>query len=237
MDGPVAVLQHGETTSLGWLGDILEASGVEHRVVRFDTGEPVPDRFAALVSLGGRMASYEDDRYPFLRDEKLLLRKTVEAGVPVLGICLGCQLLADALGGRVFRGPRQELGYVPLRLTAAGRADPVVRSLRDPILSFHGDTWEPPPDAQLLAESDEYPQAFRLGTALGFQFHAEASPALVARWVQDAEERLRSRGLDAADLVAESHRLEREARSRADELFGAWLDEVRRARGGGTTSR
>jgi GMP synthase-like glutamine amidotransferase len=224
----VAVLQHGELTPPGWLGDLMVERGVDHEVIHLHAGGSLPGHldWAAVVSLGGAMAAYDEDTHPFLRDEKRFLLAAVGEGVPVLGICLGSQLLADALGGRVFPGRRMEVGFVPVQLTGAGREDPVVRMLGDPVLSFHRDTWEPPPGARVLAESTEYRQAFRLGPALGLQFHAEAPADVVERWIEHAEADIRKAGAAPQTVVAEARARRDEARRRAWQLFGAWLDHV-----------
>lgn len=226
MKAPVAVLQHDELGPPGWLEDVLIKRGVEYTVARLHAGERLPEHYSAVVTLGGAMSAYDEDAHPFLAPEKRFLRAAVDQGRAVLAICLGCQLLTDALGGRVFPGPRLEAGYVPVRLNAAGRDDPVLGVLGDAVLSFHSDTWDPPPGAQLLAESDDYPQAFRAGRALGIQFHPEPPPNLVEQWVLKNELALRRVGVEPAALVAQAHDLEAQARQGAFELFGTWLDGI-----------
>ena len=233
MSDPILVLQHDEITAPGWLADVLDEAGVEQTLVELFAGEPLPDthrNWAAVVSLGGRMAAWEEDEHPFLAREKRLLRAAVSDDVPVLGICLGSQVLAEALGGRAFRGPQMEAGLVPVRRTAAGRADPVVSQLAGPVMSFHSDTWDLPPAARLLAVSDNYAQAFRLGSGLGLQFHPEASPALLERWVEVARPILEASGHDTDALMDEARREQENAHRTGQRLFSAWLSEVRRAR-------
>ena len=169
------------------------------------------------------MCAYDGDAHPFLVEEKRFLRSAVDQGHPILGICLGCQLLADALGGRAIPGACLEFGYVPIRLNAAGQKDPVVRVLGQDVFSFHSDTWEPPPHGQVLAESADYPQAFRAGTALGIQFHPEPPPTLVRQWVEENETALREAGLEAGAVVAEAQRREARAKREAFQFFDAWL--------------
>jgi len=221
---PVALLQHDELGPPGWLDDVLTDRHVEYRVIRLYAGEALPTDYSAVVSLGGSMSATDEEAYPFLADEKRLLRAAVDRARPVLGICLGCQLLADGLGGRVFPGARPEIGYVPVRLNPAGREDPVLRLAGDAVLSFHSDTWTPPPGAQLLAETDAYPQAFRVGSALGIQFHPEPAAALVEQWVLRHADDLRRTGIDPAGLTAQARNLEAQARRSAFAFFGAWLD-------------
>jgi GMP synthase (glutamine-hydrolysing) len=174
------------------------------------------------------MGAYEEAGYPFLAEEKRLLRRAAEAGVPVLGICLGAQLLADALGGHAHRGPTPELGYHPVRLTSSGERDPVLRHLEQPVLSWHQDTFELPPGAELLAASDAYPQAFRRGRALGVQFHPETPPSLVDAWIESSgREDVRAWGADPDALLAQAERLGGQARRAGRQLLGAWAAGLR----------
>jgi GMP synthase (glutamine-hydrolysing) len=140
---------------------------------------------AGLVLLGGEQAAY--DRHRALDASMALIRQAAGRATPTLGICLGAQLAAHALGGRAYRGTLGlELGWVSIQLTPAGRGDPVLGQLSEPaeVLDWHRDTFTLPPAAVLLARSAAYPQAFRLGSVVGLQFHPEADAALVARWYE-----------------------------------------------------
>lgn len=191
----VHVILSDAEVPLARFGPWLAQPGVE--IVRHDlaAGEELPPVDAdGVVIMGGRQNAYADDHSPFLPGLRGYITDCVSAGTPVLGVCLGAQLIAAATGGYVTVGdPRGgEHGYVRVRATPAGEADPVL----GPALAagaagadeawvpeMHGDAvTELPPTAELLATSDTYVQAFRVGSALGVQFHPEASPDLLTHW-------------------------------------------------------
>ena len=155
------------------------------------------------------------------------LGAAADRDVPVLGICLGCQLLADALGGRAFRGQTHEAEFGRLDLTDQAIEDPVVRTLAEPVLSFHGDTFDPPPGAQVLAKSARYLHAFRYGSAVAIQSHPEAGAGITRRWVERyGREKLVEEGVDPDELLATVEEADSLLQRRAAEMFGAWLGEV-----------
>lgn len=224
---PLAVLQHSSSVTPGLFASQLPA---DVEVVRLDRGDPVPapGRYEGIVVLGGIMGAYDEAEYPFLFAEKAMLRETVAAAIPVLGICLGCQLLAEALGGAAYRAPRLEMRFEGCALTAAGAADPVVRWLGEPVLSFHQDTWDLPPGAELLATSSQYPQAFRLGSALGIQPHPEVTPDMLQAWLEEfPPDRFDKAGVDSGTVLAQVEAGRVGSEELAMRLFAAWLDEVR----------
>lgn len=226
---PVLVLRHDADAGPGYLGEALTAAGLEMRMV--DPGEgdemPAPGGWSAVVSLGGHMGAYEDEAYPWLGAEKRLLAGAVDDGIPTLGICLGCQVLAAALGGRAYPGTGREIGLVRVRPTAEGRADPVVRHLDGPVAVSHADTWDLPPGATLLATSERYRHAFRLGPALGLQAHPEVGPEAFARWTRSKpREALVREGIDPESAIAAVRRHAAEQRDVAARLFAAWAAEI-----------
>ncbi|GAB7050897.1 type 1 glutamine amidotransferase [Catenuloplanes indicus] len=182
----VGVLQHVAFEGPALIARALSAAGAATRTVRLDLGEPLPAAadLDALVVLGGPMGALDDQEHPHLVRERALIAECARRDVPVLGVCLGAQLLAAALGADVHRGPAVEAGTGTVTLTPAGRADPVLGPSGPvlPVVHWHRDTFTLPPGATLLAGSGAYPhQAFRSGRSYGFQFHVEFDrPALDA---------------------------------------------------------
>ena len=171
------------------LGDFMSRRGFSSRTVELWAGDPLPRDLSgvdAVVALGGPMNVYEEERYPFLKQDQVFLRKVLDAGVPFLGICLGSQLLAKACGARVIRARKEEIGFFPVHLTDAGQRDPLFHGL-PPVLDvfqWHGDTFEIPQGGECLAGGTVCPhQAFRVGArAYGFQFHIEVTSRSIREW-------------------------------------------------------
>jgi GMP synthase (glutamine-hydrolysing) len=210
----VLVLQHIACESPGVYEDVLRERGDEVLRVELDDGEPLPPgaAFDAIVAMGGPMSAGDDDALPWLVEEKRLIGDAVRDGVPFFGACLGVQLLAAALGARVYAGSAPELGLLPVHLTDAAAADPVFGGLPRELLTlqWHGDTFDLPDGAVLLARSPAYPhQAFRAGErAYGVQFHLEATPEMVREWATIPEYRAyaeRTGGTGAAERLAERY--------------------------------
>ncbi|CAA7623309.1 glutamine amidotransferase [Magnetospirillum sp. SS-4] len=163
-----------------------------------------------MVVLGGPIGAYEDESYPFLADELKLIEARLKAGRPIVGICLGAQLIARALGARVYpNGGVKEIGWSPLDLTDAGRASCLAALDAVPVLHWHGDTFDLPDGATLLASTPlTRHQAFSWGrSALGLQFHVEATRHGLERWfIGHACEIAGVPGLSVRDLRAETRR-------------------------------
>ena len=226
---PIAVLQHNAEVPPGYLADAIAKAQLPKVIVRLDLGQPLPDLdgVSGLVSLGGIMGAYEEDQFEFLAAEKELLRAAVERGIPVLGICLGCQLLADALGGSAFKADSHEVEFGPLQVAPQAQEDGVIAPLSSAVLSFHGDTWDPPPGAEVLARSERYLHAFRLGSAVGVQAHPEASTEIARGWVElYGRAKLVAEGVDPDQLLADMDEADEANASRAVAMFTAWLREV-----------
>ena len=186
----ILVFQHVPYEPLGTLDPLLKEAGFRIRYVNFGRDpehRPSLDGYSALIVLGGPMNSDQIDTYPNLIHEVEIIREAVERDISVLGICLGAQLLAKALGGTVSRNRLREIGWLDVDLTAEGERDPVLAAFnkRQEVFQWHGDGIGLPPGAVRLAASEVSDvQAFRYGVhAYGLQFHLEVDESLIERWL------------------------------------------------------
>ncbi len=199
----VLVVENYPNTTLGLVGEALDEAGATVQLVRTHAGDPLPaapDGFDALVLLGGAQSAIDDADHPYLPAEAQLARRFGDAELPVLGICLGAQLIARAYGARNILGQPLEFGWHEVRATAEGRSDPVLSAMGSaaPVFHWHLDTFTLPERAVRLAESDQTSiQAFRIGRATyAVQFHFEADTQLVAAWTQDFADEIAARTPD-----------------------------------------
>ena len=208
------------------LDDAFAEAGALVERFHLESGDPLPGPgFDRVVILGGAMGAYDVDFHPWLENEKEWIRGLVGAGVPTLGICLGSQLLADALGGRAFKAERPEVGVVPITLTKDGGNDRVV-SLAGPIVyAQHQDSFSLPPDATLLAHTDRFPHAFRLGSVLALQFHPDADLELALEWGAEDDSMLEEAGVNYEDYARELTRADPHLDRASRAIFTAWLQE------------
>lgn len=191
---PVLILTHAAWETPALIDTALGDTPTLRRVVLDERQPslPPPSELGGLVVMGGPHDADADDQHPGLRAERRLLAESVSADVPVLGVCLGMQLLALALGAKLHLRHGREIGFAPVAWTARGTADPVLgafhRAGRDVLLHWHSDAVELPRGAELLASTPLTPvQAFRVGSALGTQFHPEADAALLEQWLATSE--------------------------------------------------
>jgi GMP synthase-like glutamine amidotransferase len=190
---------------------VVGVGGELDRWHRAETAEPPADPFGydAVMTFGGAMHADQEDRYPWIAEEKALLRELLGRGVPLLGVCLGCQLLVEAAGGELRRASEPEIGWHRVELTAEAVSDPLLSPLAPGFDAFQWHSYEclPPPEAVILARSPVCVQAFRVGEmAWGIQFHAEVSAADAALWIDDyrSDEDAVRIGIDPAALGAET---------------------------------
>ncbi len=188
----VLAFQHYPTEPMGYIEDILEREGVEFEYVRLYEQE-CPSfedlkslKCTHLVFMGGPMGVYEEEKYPFLKKEKEIIRRAHKEGIPVIGFCLGAQLIASALEKRVYPF-KKELGWFEV---VKVKEDIVTKGLPEKmrVFQWHGDTFELPDDAVFLYRGEEVPnQAFRAGKCVGLQFHLEVTEEIVRTWLRDEE--------------------------------------------------
>lgn len=231
------VFQHVAAEPLGTLDRLIRARGHRIRFVNFErTPDAEPDvcGYDGLIVLGGPMNVVEAPERRHLRTELIQIEQALKAGIPLLGICLGAQLLAHALGAPVHRLSRPEIGWYPLTPTAAGRIDPVTAPIEPgaQVFQWHSWTYDLPTGAeQLLCGEHCAQQAFHYGgRAWGLQFHLEAEPDLVARWLRSpalAEDLLHPGLMHDPAAIRAATALHMPANlTRAEAAFEAFLDRI-----------
>jgi GMP synthase (glutamine-hydrolysing) len=230
---PVALIGHADWETFGLAPATLEAAGlpwIEHLAHASDRLPSLPD-VSAIVVFGGDMNVDMTDRYAFLEPERELIASAVASGVPYLGICLGGQMLARALGHPVYPAGIKEIGFKPLHPTVASDGDRLfsVFDDGDTVFHWHQDTFELPDGAELLATGDEVPtQAFRIGdVAWGTQFHFEVDRAELDLWLKTAgEDGVRVWGSSVDEIRAQADRELERHEARARELFRRFWEIV-----------
>ena len=227
----VLAIVHSERGRAGIFGDAVTARGYRLDEWRMAAGGP-PARplveYGAVLTFGGGMQVDQEDRYPWLRDEDDLLRELLAAGTPVLGVCLGAQLVAKAAGAAVYEAAEPEIGWIPVELSDAAAEDPVFARLPRRFLSFqwHYYTYELPASAVELARSAACPQAFRLGDAAwAIQFHAEVTADQLRGWAAGKDGDIPG---GAAALLADTERHIGAWNALGRSLCGTFLDVAER---------
>lgn len=225
----VLFVQHGSVDKPGLLADELERAGVELEIIHPYSGDPLPKDLRAYSGLalgGGGQSAWEVQEHPYLEREAELVRDAVAQEMPVLGLCLGGQIIARALGAEVRRAPAKEIGFFPVTMKPAAQGDSLAALFPKtfPAAHWHGDVFDVPEGAVNLASTvATRHQMFCFGErCYGFQFHPEMTPALFEELVRDEMEWFRTEGLDASALIQEAAielpKLEPAARS----FFQAW---------------
>lgn len=230
----VLCIRNDPDDTLGITRAVLAEHGVDVLVVSAfaaEVGWPSVDQIAGLIVFGGEMNVDEVERHPHLLTQRRLMAQAIESGTPLLGVCLGAQMLARALDARVYRAPVRELGFRPVTLTEEGRHDPLLSAFQsgDRVFQWHQDTFDLPEGATLLATGDEvYAQAFRAGDhAWGIQFHFEVNAEGVEAWLKVSDPGFFDSWGRTADSVRDElrvHLADQQRRSRR--LFAAFGQEV-----------
>ncbi|MCC7353370.1 MAG: type 1 glutamine amidotransferase [Anaerolineae bacterium] len=207
----VWVLQHIRCETLGTIAQALAAANIRPQYVRPFAGQPIPkgmDGAAGLIVMGGPMGVYDHPRYPFLLDEMRLIGQALQEEKPVLGVCLGSQLLAATLGGTVTKGAKKEIGWYPVALTEPAKSNRLWVGIEPSFVAYHwhGDVFELPAGAVSLASSGLTAcQAFRYRqNAYGFLFHMEVTATIIQDMVETFADELQEAGVDGRAIVREA---------------------------------
>jgi GMP synthase (glutamine-hydrolysing) len=228
----VLAIVHQPDAGPGVFAEEMRARGVNlDRWLIAERAEPPgdPAGYDAVMTFGGAMNTHEEEKHPWLRREKELLAQLLDGGVPLLGACLGTQLLAEAAGGEVRRAGEPEIGWHRVTRTPEARGDPILGSRDFEAFQWHSYEAVPPSGAVILARSAICPQAYRIGErAWGIQFHAEVSTADLEKWIDewDEDEDAVRIGLDPEALRTESREKIAEWNRFGRELCGRFLDAI-----------
>jgi len=229
---PVLVFQHIDCEGPAYLGSFLDGREIPYRVIRTDRGEGVPETIdaPALVFMGGPMSVNDD--LPWIGHELVLIRRAHEAGIPLLGHCLGAQLISRALGGTVVPNAATEIGWFPVRRADNPVAAEWFNGAGDEfdVFHMHGETFSLPEGAHLLVENAHCAnQGFVLGNALALQFHVEVTADLLKEWVEYYADDIKNPSgsvQSAADILEDCDRRVRNLHHLADHLYGRWTSYI-----------
>lgn len=226
----VCVLQHIHCETPGIIADCLQAAGIGIHFVRIFAGNPIPsnlDEPAGLVVMGGPMSVYEHERFPFLLQEQRLIEQALKNDKPVLGVCLGSQLLAATLGAEIKSGRQKEIGWHPVILTESAAADALWQQLPSTFTAYHwhGDVYDLPQSAVALAASELTPcQGFRYREkAYGFLFHMEVTEKIIKNMVKEFSAELDAQNITPASIVARAKDYLPELQKIGGRVFGRWV--------------
>lgn len=206
MRKPILSLQNIPCETLGnfeglFLNDGFDIEKINTRKHRIPV-DPTP--YSAIVILGGPMSVYEDSDY--IKDQINLVQIASKKKTPLLGVCLGSQIIAQSSGGMVFKGPRKEIGWHKIMIESAGSEDLFsgFHNSSPIVFQWHGDTYSLPKAARILARSDIYPQAFAIGSLIGIQFHLEVTEKMIHSWLRNYKAEVVSEKIDVRKMVKES---------------------------------
>lgn len=209
-DKKILSIQNIDFETLGTFEELFESDGYQVENIKAQS-ESIPLRgedYEAIVILGGPMSVY--DKPTYIEKEQYLVREAIKTKVPVLGICLGSQIIAQATGGKVYKGLKKEIGWYNVTLNHNVPYD-LFKGFKGKtmqVFQWHGDTYDLPSTATILASSELYPQAFRIGTAVGIQFHLEVNYKMIERWTQEYRQELNNENIKAEIILSATKDIE-----------------------------
>ena len=199
----ILVIQNIGCEHLGNLARLLESDDYNISVLHSQRDLIPTDliSYSGVIILGGPMSVY--DNYDYLKDQQKLIKKAVDMKIPTLGICLGSQLIAEAMGGKVYPGNLKEIGWDDIEITENGSRDIFngITTLKHKVFHWHGDTFKLPESAIILAKSNTYIQAFRINTAIGIQFHVEVDQSMIKEWIRVYSKEIMDLKLDKKNII------------------------------------
>lgn len=230
MTKKILSIQNISCETLGTFEELLVSEGyVLNKVLA--PKEPIPQsaiEFSAIILLGGPMSVYEG--IPYLNKEQSLIRDALQRNIPILGVCLGSQLIAGALGGTVYKGAKKEIGWYDVKITDKGLNN-LFKGLEKKelrVFQWHGDTFTLPQDAVVLAHSDLYPQAFRIGSAYGLQFHLEVTTDMIKVWTEEYRNEIRRERIELERIIARNRNEIQELNKKCNLVWSNFSDIIRR---------
>jgi GMP synthase (glutamine-hydrolysing) len=199
----ILVIQNIGCEHLGNLSRLFESDG--YNVLLLNSQKDLIPKdlisYSGIIILGGPMSVY--DNYEYLKDQQKLIKKAVDMKIPTLGVCLGSQLIAEAMGGKVYPGNLKEIGWHDIEITENGSRDIFngIATFKNKVFQWHGDTFQLPESAIILAKSDTYIQAFRINTAIGIQFHIEVNESMIEDWIRIYSKEIMDLKLDKKNII------------------------------------
>ena len=229
--GKVIVLQHAQSENLGTIADALSSSNIPFEYVRTFEGQSIPSGVhgaAGLVVMGGPMGVYETGRYPFLLHEMKLMEAFLKAERPILGVCLGSQLLAAAFGAAVRKGRKKEIGWFEIQLNAAAAQDALWKGQRSPFVAYHwhGDIFDLAKGAVALASSDLTSiQSYRFGKcAYGILFHLEVTELHIRKMLGEFAGEVEEENLSSDEILQQNKSFLPPLQEIGAGVFRRWID-------------
>ena len=203
MSKNILVIQNIGCEHLGNLSRLFESDGYNVLLLNSQKDSIPIDliSYSGIIILGGPVSVY--DNYDYLKDQQKLIKKAVDMKIPTLGVCLGSQLIAEAMGGKVYPGNLKEIGWHDIEITENGSRDVFngIATFKNKVFQWHGDTFQLPESAIILAKSDTYIQAFRINTAIGIQFHIEVNESMIKEWIRIYSKEIMDLKLDKKNII------------------------------------